>query len=228
MKIDSSLQNSQVNLMSNTTAKKEAKAHNIVPQAPGEEINAAALSAEVTPVLSEQEIQKLKQETFEINKKNYKVMGDTQAAFATTISEFEKFKKAQSVLNPNLNLDTLDLSQEEDGTLILIGGELNGKQREELESAINQNEELKAAYKQVHEGLAQIVQFSGTGREDVKATDFYGSFRLNELTQSFESQFHDDGFGQDYQTLEEKVNSHPWMFAMKMSEAIYPRVNINI
>ncbi|MCF2825599.1 MULTISPECIES: hypothetical protein [unclassified Pseudoalteromonas] len=84
MNTNSPLVNSQVNLASNLIAKKEAKAHNIEPQAPEMEMNAAALSAENTPVLTEEEIQKLKQETFEISKQNYKVMGETQEAFATT------------------------------------------------------------------------------------------------------------------------------------------------
>ncbi|WP_462183036.1 hypothetical protein [Pseudoalteromonas maricaloris] len=131
MKINSPLVNSQVNLASNLTAKKEAKAHNIEPQAPKKEMNAAALSAENTPVLTEEEIQKLKQETFEINKQDYKVMGETQEAFATTLSEFEKFKKEQSSLNPRIDLSSLDLSQEEDGTLKLVGGSVDGKLRED-------------------------------------------------------------------------------------------------
>ncbi|MCG7552289.1 hypothetical protein [Pseudoalteromonas sp. Of11M-6] len=59
MKINSPLVNSQVNLASNLTAKKEAEAHSIESQAPKKEMNAAALSAENTPVLTEEEIQKL-------------------------------------------------------------------------------------------------------------------------------------------------------------------------
>lgn len=226
--INSPLVNSQVNLASNLTAKEEAKAHNIEPQAPEKEMNAAALSAENTPVLTEEEIQKLKQETFEISKQNYKVMGETQEAFATTLSEFEKFKKEQSSLNTGIDLSSLDLSQEEDGTLKLVGGGVGGKLRDDLESIINENNKLKNAYEQVHEGLAQIVRFSGADRQGIEAKDLYGNIRLNELSKSFENQFHDTGFGQDYHTLEDKVNSHPMLFAMKMNEAIYPRININV
>ncbi|MCG7535014.1 hypothetical protein [Pseudoalteromonas sp. OOF1S-7] len=228
MNINSPLVNSQVGLASSLTAKKEAKAHSIEPQAPEQEMNAAALSAKNTSILTEEETQKLKQETFEMSKQNYKLMGETQEAFATTLSEFEKFKKEQSSLNPGIDLSVLDLAQDEDGTLKLVGGNLGGQLRADLESIINDNNTLKNVFEQVHEGLAHIVRSSGADRQGIEAKDFYDNIRLNELSRSFENQFHDEGFGQDYHTLEEKVNSHTMLFAMKMNDAIYPKININV
>ncbi|TMP37421.1 hypothetical protein CWB97_22715, partial [Pseudoalteromonas citrea] len=61
-----------------------------------------------------------------------------------------------------------------------------------------------------------------------KQDHFYGKFRLNELSNSFEKQFHDDGFGQDYHTSEEKVLSSSLLFSSKMADTINPKINISV
>ncbi|MDK2595575.1 hypothetical protein [Pseudoalteromonas obscura] len=227
MDIKSSLQKSQHDLVNNNAALTKAKSTTIDTRSPAEKLNAVPASIINTPVASEEEIKKFQQEAYEYNVKNFEIQDKTQAAFATTLKEFEKFKDTQSTLHPNIDFNTLDLAQKEDGTLQLVGGNIATSLRAELEAQINGNEELKSAYKQVHEGMADIVRYFDVN-SNVEAKDFYGKFRLNELSHSFEKQFHDDGFGQDYQTLEEKVLSNSLLFSSKMADAINPRINISV
>ncbi|MBQ4837199.1 hypothetical protein [Pseudoalteromonas luteoviolacea] len=227
MDIKSSLQKSQHDLVNNNAALTKAKSTTIDTQSPAEKLNAVPASIINTVVASEEEIKKFQQEAYEYNVKNFEIQDKTQAAFATTLKEFEKFKDTQSTLHPNIDFNALDLAQKEDGTLQLVGGNIATSLRAELEAQINGNEELKSAYKQVHEGMADIVRYFDVN-SNVEAKDFYGKFRLNELSHSFEKQFHDDGFGQDYQTLEEKVLSNSLLFSSKMADAINPRINISV
>ncbi|RJE77596.1 hypothetical protein BGP78_00915 [Pseudoalteromonas sp. MSK9-3] len=227
MDIKSSLQKSQHDLVNNNAALAKAKSTTIEAQPPVEKLNAAPASIEHTPVASDEEIKRFQQEAYEYNVKNFDVQDKTQAAFATTLNEFEKFKGAQSTLHPNIDLNSLDLAQKEDGTLQLVGGNITDALRAGLETQINANDELKSAYKQVHEGMADIIRYFDVN-SNPEAKDFYGKFRLNELSNSFEKQFHDDGFGQDYNTLEEKVLSNSLLFSYKMADAINPRINISV
>ncbi|MCF6438640.1 hypothetical protein L1077_04255 [Pseudoalteromonas luteoviolacea] len=227
MDIKNSLRNSQHNLVNNNAALEKSKATTIEAQSPVEKLNAAPASIENTSVASEEEIKRFQQEAYDYNVKNFEIQDNTQAAFATTLKEFEKFKDTQSSLHPNIDLSSLDLAQEEDGTLQLVGGNISATLRANLETQINANDELKTAYKQVHEGMADIVRYFDVN-SNAEAKDFYGKFRLNELSSSFEKQFHDDGFGQDYHTLEEKVLSSSLLFSYKMTDAINPRINISV
>ncbi|MCG7548060.1 hypothetical protein [Pseudoalteromonas sp. Of7M-16] len=226
MDIKSSLQKSQHDLISNNAALTKTKSTTIDTQSRAEKLIAAPTSIENTAVVSEEEVKRFQQEAYDYNVKNFEIQDKTQAAFATTLKEFGKFKDAQSTLHPNIDLSTLDLAQQEDGSLQLVGGNITEALRADLEAQINENEELKSAYKQVHEGMADIVRYFDVN-SNVEAKDFYGKFRLNELSNSFEKQFHDDGFGQDYHTLEEKVLSSSLLFSYKMADAINPRVNIS-
>ncbi|KZN57913.1 hypothetical protein [Pseudoalteromonas luteoviolacea] len=227
MDIKSSLQKSQHDLVSNNAALAKAKSTTIEAQSPVEKLNAAPASIEHTLIASDEEIKRFQQEAYEYNVKNFEIQDKTQAAFTTTLKEFEKFKGTQSTLHPNIDLNSLDLAQKEDGTLQLVGGNITDALRADLETQINANDELKSAYKQVHEGMADIVRYFDVN-SNAEAKDFYGKFRLNELSNSFEKQFHDDGFGQDYHTLEEKVLSSSLLFSYKMADAINPRINISV
>ncbi|RZM76459.1 hypothetical protein C3B51_18000 [Pseudoalteromonas rubra] len=151
-----------------------------------------------------------------------------QSALVTSLDLFEQFKAQQQTISPHLNLDRVDLAQKEDGTLKLVGGDLSGAQRSELEEALNGNDELKESFSKVHEGILSVLQLHSSDFDSLTVEDLRGTLKLNELTEKYSRQFDPAGLGQNMPTIEDKISADPMLFFGMMVEAINPRVSIKV
>ncbi|MCF2909901.1 hypothetical protein L1285_16375 [Pseudoalteromonas sp. DL2-H2.2] len=172
--------------------------------------------AELTKVLSED---------FANHVKDFE---QAQSALVTSLDLFEQFKAEQQAFNPHLNLNSVDLTQNEDGTLKLIGGGLSGGQRRELEEVLNSNDELKASFSQVHEGILSALQLHSSDFDTLTVEDLHGTLKLNELTEKYSRQFGSGGLAQNMPTHRDKIMADPLLFFGMMVDALKPRVSIKV
>ncbi|CAM3717091.1 MULTISPECIES: hypothetical protein [Pseudoalteromonas] len=153
-------------------------------------------------------------------------MKKTQSALKTSVDEFAAFKEAQMAKNPELDLSQLDLYQQKDGSLKLTGSNLSAAQLSELEQEIAGNGKLVEAFSQLHTGIAQGLKHrDSVGYGELQADDLRGALMLNELTERYSDQFRSDGFGQDYKTMDEQLNTNTGLFGHFLLESVNPRVS---
>ncbi|QTL34387.1 hypothetical protein [Pseudoalteromonas viridis] len=156
-------------------------------------------------------------------------MKRTQSALQTSVEEFAAFKEAQLAENPGLDLSNLDLSLQKDGSLKLTASNLSASQLASLEQKLADNDKLKNAFTQVHSGIISGLKHRDSGSNaDLQKNDLHGALRLNELTERFSEQFHPDGFGQDYTTLSQQLNSETGLFGHFLLESVNPKISVMV
>ncbi|WP_125782944.1 hypothetical protein [Pseudoalteromonas rubra] len=202
------------------------KAAKVEPEKPA--VSGNITFSEDNGLMDEEEIAQFRKELNDELKQQVKDFERAQGALLNSLDQFSEFKAAQKIVNPHLNLDSVDLALNEDGSLALVGGSLSGDQRSELEQQLNNNDELKASFSQVHDGILSVLQMHSSDFDALSAEDLRGSLKLNELTEKYSRQFTPDGFGQNMPTLEDKINTDPLLFFGMMVDAINPRVSIKV
>ncbi|RZM76458.1 hypothetical protein C3B51_17995 [Pseudoalteromonas rubra] len=202
------------------------KAAKVEPEKPT--VSGNITFSEETGLMDEETIARVRKELNDELKQQVKDFERAQGALLNSLDQFSEFKAAQKIVNPHLNLDSVDLALNEDGSLALVGGSLSGDQRSELEQQLNDNDELKASFSQVHDGILSVLQMHSSDFDALSSEDLRGSLKLNELTEKYSRQFTPDGFGQNMPTLEDKINTDPLLFFGMMVDAINPRVSIKV
>ncbi|WP_125719121.1 hypothetical protein [Pseudoalteromonas rubra] len=202
------------------------KAAKVEPEKPT--VSGNITFSEETGLMDEETIARVRKELNDELKQQVKDFKRAQGALLNSLDQFSEFKAAQKIVNPHLNLDSVDLALNEDGSLALVGGSLSGDQRSELEQQLNNNDELKASFSQVHDGILSVLQMHSSDFDALSSEDLRGSLKLNELTEKYSRQFTPDGFGQNMPTLEDKINTDPLLFFGMMVDAINPRVSIKV
>ncbi|MEJ6473693.1 hypothetical protein [Pseudoalteromonas piscicida] len=210
----------------NKAATEQLKDHRVVPEAPSGYTDSNLTISLATSDISPEADARLKREGEEAFAKYTKEFEKTQQALLTSVDEFARFKEQQKASNPHLNMDSLDLTQADDGSLALVGGNLSGSQREELEAQLNENQTLKDAFSQVHKGLVSVLHYRTSENQSITEKDLQGAIQLNDLTERYSRKFSPDGFGQDYTTLEERIMSDPLLFFGKMADLLDPKINV--
>ncbi|MCE0555915.1 hypothetical protein [Motilimonas sp. E26] len=153
-------------------------------------------------------------------------MTKTQSALQTSVYEFAAFKEKQMAENPDLDLSELDLSLQKDGTLKLSGANLSPETLSELEQEIANNDKLKEAFTQLHTGIVYGLKHrDSVGYNELQQDELRGSLQLNELTERYNNQFQPNGFGQDYLTMEARLNVDTGLFAHFLMNALNPRIS---
>jgi len=193
--------------------------------------NTASSVSFVDPIEQHKKMDALAQQSiddFVISFREYQVeMEKTQDAILSSLNEFEAFKNHHTVENPAMDLTNLDLYQEKDGTLKLSSDILTDKELSTLERDLNKNEELRLSMTMIHKGAA-LAHSRPDSNNTFSPQDFYGTLRLNDLTQRFNNQFNEEGFGQTLVTLEERINIDPIFFTDYLISSVSPKINVSV
>ncbi|WP_046006821.1 hypothetical protein [Pseudoalteromonas rubra] len=210
---------------SEQSATEQLRAAKVEPENPA--VSGNITFSEDNGLMNEEEIARFTKELNDELKQQVKDFERAQSALVSSLDLFGQFKEIQKVANPHLNLDSVDLAQNEDGSLALVGGSMSRAQRSELEELLNLNDALKEAFTEVHKGILSVFQFHTSDFDVLREEDLRGTLKLNEMTEKYTRRF-TGGIGQSLPTDEEKIMADPLLFFGMMVDALKPRVSIKV